>query len=265
MPARALERTVFTMAKERIQKLLSDAGVASRRQAEELVLQGRVTVNRIVVRSLPCFVEADTDEVRVDGEKVRLKASREQYILMNKPAGVACAFRAAHRPGPARQQEDDRPSIYDMLPPSRPPLHCTTPLNTSDAGLVFLTSDGQLAQELRHPRYRLEKTYHVEVEGAVSPAALSALQKGVKFGRWRTESAEVKVLRRETDRTFLEVRIAEAKSGELRRILTLAGKKPQRLRRTGIGLLSERGIKVGTWRRLTHGEMDALRKAIWRR
>ena len=253
------------MAKERIQKLLSDAGVASRRQAEELVLQGRVTVNRLVVRALPCFVDPEADEVRVDGEAVRLRASRQQYILLNKPAGVSCAFRAAHgRQGP-HAAEDDRPSVYDMLPPSRPPLHCTTPLNTSDAGLVFLTGDGQLAQELRHPRYRLEKTYHVEVEGAVSPAALEALKKGVKFGRWRTEAAEVKVLRREPDRTFLEVRIAEAKSGELRRILALAGQKPRRLRRIAIGPLGERGVKVGTWRRLSHGEVDALRKAIWRR
>jgi pseudouridine synthase len=253
------------MPRERIQKLLSDVGVASRRQAEELVLQGRVAVNGRVVVSLPCFVDAGADEVRVDGEIVRLRASRQQYVLLNKPAGVTCAFRPARRGPGAGGAQDEKASIFDMLPPGRPPLLCTTPLNTSDAGLVLLTSDGQLAQELRHPRYRLEKTYYVEVEGPVSPAALEALKRGVKFGRWRTEGATVKVLRRQTDRTVLEVRIAEAKSGELRRILATAGQKARRLRRIAVGPLGDRGVKVGTWRRLSPGEVDSLRKAIWRR
>ena len=243
------------MPKERIQKLLADAGIASRRQGEELVLEGRVSVNGRVVVALPCFVVADQDEVRVDGQIIRLKPSRRLLVLVNKPAGVSCAFRA----------EGDRPSVFDMVPPSRPPLHCATPLNTSEAGLVLLTNDGQLAQELSHPRYRLEKTYYVEVNGRMAPPAMEALKRGVKFGRWRTEGASVRIIRRQTERTVLEIRIAEAKSGELRRILSGAGHKPVRLRRTAIGPLSDRGVKVGTARRLNDSEAKALREAIWRR
>jgi len=243
------------MSKERIQKLLSDAGVASRRQAEELVLEGRVTVNGQVVVALPCFVDPETDDVRVDGEAIRLKAARRAYILLNKPNGVVCAFRP----------EGDRSSIFDMLPPGGPPLRCATPLNTSEAGLVLLTDDGQLAQELSHPRYRLEKTYYVEVEGKLEPAALEKLKKGVKFGRWRTEEAVARITRRDADRTALEIRIAEAKSGELRRVLAGTGHRPIRLRRTALGPLSDRGLKVGTWRRLSPADVKALREAIWRR
>jgi 23S rRNA pseudouridine2605 synthase len=243
------------MSKERIQKLLADAGVASRRESEGLVEEGRVSVNGRVVAKLPWFVDPDADEVRVDGMIIPLKSARKLYILLNKPTSMVCAFNPS----------SGRTSIYDLLPPSRPPLLCVTPLSASEAGLVLLTSDGQLAQELRHPRYRLEKTYNVEVEGRIDGTAIEKLKRGVKFGRWRTEEATVKAVRRQTERSILEIRIAEAKSGELRKILLRAGHKALRLRRTGLGPLSDRGIKVGTWRRLHDADVEALREAIWRR
>jgi 23S rRNA pseudouridine2605 synthase len=243
------------VSKERVQKLLSDAGVASRREAEQLVVEGRVSVNGRLIASLPCFVDPEADEIRVDGQVIRMKASGRLYILLNKPGGMVCAFRP----------EGGKLSIFDLVPPSRPPLLCAAPLSASEAGLVLLTNDGALAQELLHPRYRLEKTYHVEVEGRMQGAAMEALKNGVKFGRWRTEEASVRIIRRETERTIMEIRIAEAKSGELRRILLRTGNRPNRIRRTGLGPLSDRGVKVGTWRRLNKPEAEALREAIWRR
>jgi 23S rRNA pseudouridine2605 synthase len=243
------------MAKERIQKMLAEAGVASRREAEELVLEGRVTVNGRVVVSVPCFVDPVADEVRVDGQPVRMKAVRQTYILVNKPTGVTCAFHPA----------SGRSSVFDLIPPGKGPLHCVAPLNASEGGLVLLTSDGQLAQELRHPRYRLEKTYYVEVEGRMESGAIERLKRGVKFGRWRTEEATARIIRRETERTVMEIRVAEAKNGELRKILLMSGHKIRHLRRTALGPLTERGVKVGTWRRLSPAEVTALREAIWRR
>lgn len=250
---------------ERIQKLLSESGATSRREAEELIVAGRVTVNGRLVTRLPCFVDPSKDEVRIDGEVVRLRSARHTYILLNKPVGVVCSYRAI----------GDHTSVFDLVkfaPASRAKggpagrgLHCVAPLIAADAGLVLLTDDGQLAQQMRHPRFRLEKTYRVEMEGPAGPKVLAALRAGAHFGRWRTERATVKVAKRSTERAALEVTLAEAKSGELRRVVKQAGGVVRRVWRLSLGPLTDRGLKVGTWRRLKEAEVTALRQAIWKR
>lgn len=246
--------------KERLQKVLAAAGVASRRSIEEMVLQGRITVNGKTVTSLPVMVNPQGDKVTVDGESVRIKQRVEAervYILMNKPKGV-------HTTNVA-QGEQTR--AIDLLPPGFPfRVFPVGRLDAESRGLVLLTNDGDLANKLTHPRYGVTRTYRASVAGFIKPEQLQELEKGVwladpRRGGFKTSRTRIKIVNRSRDRSLLEITLHEGKNRELRRMLARIGHKVRDLTRIRMGPLELKGLGPGEIRPLSPREIKALRSA----
>ena len=240
------------MAKTRIQKVLAAAGVASRRTVEEMVRQGRVTVNGRTVTDLPCFVEAG-DRIGVDGQPVRPRRQRKAYILLNKPRGVICT----QKDEPGR----DRPRAIDLVPQTGQRLYCVGRLDEDSTGLILLTNDGELTDRLTHPRYGVMKTYVARVAGRLTGQDVQALQRGIVLEGRRRRGLGVKILHRGPEESLLEVRIAEGRNRQVRRMLARLGHKVRRLHRCAIGPITDRGLKIGSHRRLRAEEVARLARA----
>ena len=240
------------MAKVRIQKLLSEAGVASRRAIEEMIVEGRITVNDKLVLALPCFVDPDSDRVTVDDNLVRLAGDGpRRYFLLNKPKDVVCTSR----------DEMGRRRAIDCIPPVGVRLYCVGRLDAGSTGLILLTNDGELTQHLTHPSRGVMKTYLAEIVGHLTAEKVEQLKKGVYLDGRRTAGAMIRVLKRAGGRSLLEVRLTEGRNREIRRVLARLGHKVRRLHRSAIGAVNDRGLKVGSWRELSAAEVDKLRQS----
>lgn len=239
------------MPKTRIQKVLSEAGVASRRAAEEMLTQGRITVNGEPVTDLPCFVD-ESDDIRVDGQAVRRRPRPRTYILLNKPRGVVCTQRDDPR--------HSRPRAVDLVGRAGGGVHCVGRLDMDSTGLIVLTDDGDLTNRLTHPRFGVPKTYVVRVAGRIRPQDVAALQKGMHLDGRRARS-RARVLRSGAQESLLEIRLHEGRNRQVRRMLARLGHKVLRLHRRAIGPITDRGVKIGKFRHLAAAEVAALRKA----
>ena len=240
------------MPKVRIQKFLSEAGVASRRQVEEMFQAGRISVNGETVTKLPCFVDS-SDEICVDGRAVRKHTARKVYILLNKPRGVVCTARD--------EPKYNRPKAVDLIPPMASRVYCVGRLDEYSTGLILLTNDGELTNRLTHPRYGVPKTYVVRVDGRVTSEDLAALRKGMYIDGKRAKPVSAKVLRRGGGETLLEIDLHEGRNRQVRRMLARLGHKVRRLHRRTIGPITDRGLKIGKYRRLAAKELALLRQA----
>jgi len=238
------------MPRIRIQKLLSDAGVASRRGVEPLILDGRITVNGKQVAELPCFVDPDKDEILVDGRPVKKYLAKPVYILVNKPRGVV----STEHPGPAGE-----PRVVDIIPPQRSRVFVVGALDDESTGVVLVTNDGDLAEHMTHARYGLVKKYVADVDGRIGEEAIEALKTGMHFDGRRTGRAYVKVLSRSLERTLLELDLSETHNRQARRMFAKVGHKVRRLKRVALGPLTDDGIKIGHWRNLLPGEVRRLK------
>ncbi len=240
------------MSKIRIQKYLSDIGVASRRAIEEMIIEGRITVDGSLVAELPCFV-TEASEIRLDGKPVRRPhgGGRKLYFLLNKPRGVVCT----------QSDPQGRPRAVDLLPEMKDRVYCVGRLDAESTGVIVLTNDGELTQHLTHPSHGVEKTYVVEVEGRIDGGQIDRLKKGVWLDGKRTAPAKVKVLRRNPKRSLLEIRLSEGRNREIRRSLARLGHKVRRLKRTAIGRITHKGLKIGNFRMLKSAEVASLRRS----
>jgi len=236
----------------RLQKYLSDAGVASRRRAEDLIREGRVSVNGRVVDTLPAFVDPHKDRVVCDG--VRVRPQPHIYVLMNKPKGVVCSTR-----DPA-----GRPRVYDLLPDLPARVFPVGRLDVDSSGLLLLTNDGELAERILHPRYGLPKVYRVEVRGMVPADLPERLLHGVHLSDGRATAARVQIVHRSRQRSALLVTVREGRNRLVRRMLARLGYKVKALRRIRIGSLEARGLAPGACRLLSRAEVDRLRRDIER-
>jgi 23S rRNA pseudouridine2605 synthase len=246
--------------KERIQKLLASAGVASRRNVEQMVLDGRIAVNGSTVRELPILIDPDTDHVEVDGERVRLRdrvAGRRHYIILNKPKGVYSTNVA--------QGEQTR--AIDLLGgrfPAR--VYPVGQLDADAKGLLLLTNDGDLTNRLTHPRYGVAKTYRATVDGLVDPKELEQLEKGIwladREGKgFKTGRSHIRIVKRMRERSVLEITIREGRNRQVRRMLASVGHKVKDLTRTKMGPLTIEGLAPGEFRELTPRELKELQRA----
>jgi 23S rRNA pseudouridine2605 synthase len=232
---------------ERLQKVLARAGVASRRAAEELIQQGRVTVNRQVVTQLGAKVNPTVDEIRVDGQHIQASPGHV-YIMLNKPRGVLSVM----------EDPRGRRALADLVPvPVR--LYPVGRLDATSEGLILLTDDGELANLLTHPRYQHEKEYRVLVNGYPSEATLEAWQRGVVLDGKQTAPAGVAAIRREKNATLLRVVMHEGRKRQLRSVAALLGHPVRELRRVRLGPLALGTLEAGQWRYLTPKEIDGLR------
>jgi 23S rRNA pseudouridine2605 synthase len=234
---------------QRLQKVLAAAGAGSRRQCEELILSGRVEVDRQMVTELGTRVDPDHQEIRLDG--VPLRQAKRVYYAVHKPTGVVSTSR-----DPA-----GRPRVTDLLPKSPWRLFAVGRLDLNSEGLILLTNDGELANRLTHPRYGVEKTYRVQVAGHPEPQVLTRLREGVRLAEGIARVARVKVTGRHKESTILEMVLDEGRNREIRRVLARVGHKVLRLVRVGVGPVRLGTLAPGQFRPLTRQEVEALRKA----
>jgi 23S rRNA pseudouridine2605 synthase len=245
--------------KQRIQKLLANAGVASRRAIEQMVLQGRISVNGTVRVDLPILIDPEHDRVTVDDEPIRLavEPARRVYFLLNKPKGVYCT----------NQAQGAQVRAIDLLP--RDLAKRVYPVGRLDAhseGLLLMTNDGELTNQLTHPRYGVEKSYRAVVDGHPDAAQVQRLEKGIwladpSTGKgFKTAPSRIRLVKRVGARSILEITLRESRNHEVRRMLANAGHKVRELTRIRLGPLKLEGLKPGAFRPLTGQEVRALRE-----
>ena len=234
----------------RLQKFLSDAGVASRRHAEELIQEGRVLVNDEIVDELPAFVDPRKDRVIVDGRVVHIQ--RHRYFIMNKPRGVVCTNR-----DPA-----GRMRAVDLLPPMAERLFVVGRLDAESTGLLLMTNDGELAEEILHPRYGISKVYRVKVQGRVSADLPALMARGVYLSDGKATAAHVEITHSGNAESVLNVMLREGRNRQVRRMLARLGHRVKALKRLRIGSLDVRGLPEGSCRSLSPAEVDELRAAV---
>jgi 23S rRNA pseudouridine2605 synthase len=235
---------------ERLQKVLAAAGLGSRRQCEELILAGRVEVGGKPATELGTRVDPGRERIRVDG--VPLARPKRVYYALHKPAGVVCTSR----------DPSGRPRAIDLVPAANERLFTVGRLDLNSEGLILVTNDGELANQLTHPRYGVEKTYRVLVAGDPSPEVVSQLRRGVRLAEGLAKVARLRVIRRYKQSALLEMVLDEGRNREIRRVLARVGHKVLRLVRIGIGPLRLGTLPSGEYRRLNRGEVNALRRAV---
>ncbi len=237
---------------ERLQKLLSQAGIASRRAAEKLIADGRVSVNGTTVTAMGTKADLGADDIRVDGRRIKA-AERSRYILLNKPSGVVST----------RSDPQRRRTVVDLLRGVPEYVYPVGRLDYDTEGLLLLTNDGDLAATLTHPRHGVERTYEVKVAGMPDDDALTRLRTGIPLDGRRTLPADVSVVnkgRRDRDGVLL-MTIREGRNRQVRRMCEAVGHPVRELRRTRIGPIQDRRLKPGQWRELRDDEVTALRKS----
>ena len=230
----------------RLQKFLADAGVASRRAGEQIILEGRVAVNGTVVRLLGTKVDANRDSVTVDGKIVRAK--NLIYVALNKPVGCVCS----------RKDEFDRPTIYQLLPREWETVQSVGRLDYNSEGLIFLTNDGQFALRLTHPRYGVRKRYLVSVEGEVTPAMLESFKRGIFHEGEKLKALAARIVSGTRAKSVVELELGEGKNREVRRLFESQAITVKKLQRTQIGKIRLGELKPGKWRTLNPSEIKTL-------
>jgi 23S rRNA pseudouridine2605 synthase len=237
---------------ERLQKILSQAGVASRRASEQLMLDGRVTVNGITVRELGTKADLATDDIRVDGRRVKPPAYH-RYLLLNKPRGYVTT----------RSDPQRRPTVMDLLRGVREYVYPVGRLDFESEGLLLLTNDGDLAARLMHPSHEVARVYEARVLGVPDAHDLDRLSRGLVIEGRRTAPADVKLMpvQRDANEATLILTIREGRNRQVRNMCDAIGHPVNRLKRIAIGPLRDPGLKVGHWRELSGPELDRLKKA----
>lgn len=233
----------------RLQRFLAMAGLGARRQCEEFISTGRVTVDGKPVTELGARVDSG-QEVRLDGELVR--PERRVYWLVNKPPGVLCTNR-----DPA-----GRPLAVDLIPKSRERLFTVGRLDEHSQGLLIITNDGDLAHRLAHPKFHVPKIYRVQVQGQPDRSVLDQLKKGVYFPEGKFKAAEARMHKAREASSIIDITLLEGQNREIRRMLAKLGHKVQKLTRIALGDLTLGDMPVGTYRALTSGELAALQARV---
>ena len=236
------------MALERLQKLLARAGLGSRRACEEIITGGRVTVDGRVVAELGAKGDLGTQDVRVDGQRIR--PEHPEYWLLNKPKGVVCTnFDPAGRRRPV-----------DLMTQTEARLFPVGRLDADAKGLLVMTNDGEFANRLAHPRHGVPKTYVATVAGELTKDDMGRFVRGVWFAEGRARRAEVRLVKRGRSKSIVEVTIREGRNRQIRRLLAKLGHNVRELVRTRIGKIGLRGLSVGQSRRLSPEELEHLRR-----
>lgn len=236
--------------KERLQKILSKAGIASRRMAEELILQGRVTVNGKVA-TLGMKADPASEYIKVDGKLIRIFEPKV-YLIFNKPKNCITSM---HDP-------QGRVTVKDYLKGIRVKVFPVGRLDYDSEGLLLLTNDGELANAILHPKRRIPKTYLVKVEGVLEDKDILKLERGIKLKNGVTAPAVVKKIKKTDSNSWLEITIHEGRKRQLRRMLERVGHPVLKLKRVKIDGLTLGKLPVGTYRYLTTEEIKKLKEAV---
>lgn len=235
----------------RLNKFLSQAGIASRREADRMIEEGRVKVNSLVIQELGYKIDDAQDKVEVDGRKVW----REEgfvYLLLNKPAGYLVTLKDPFQ----------RPTIKSLLPHLKKRVFPVGRLDSSTEGLLLLTNDGELAYRLTHPRYEVKKTYLVKVRGEPDYSSLTRLRKGIFLEGKKTAPARVTLLVPTPRESLLKIEIHEGRKREIRRMFEAIDYEVLELKRIGFAGLTLNRLESGQWRFLKEREIAGLKKQV---
>ena len=248
-PTGAAIRETSRVAEQRVQKVLAAAGVASRRASEELIGQGRVTVNgRVVELGGKC--DPALDVVAVDGERVNVDPDRV-YLMLNKPRGVVTTT----------DDPEGRPTVSELVNlPQR--LFPVGRLDQDTEGLLLMTNDGELTNQLTHPSFEVERVYVVLVPGPVRKKSLAQLREGVELDDGIARAKRVRVLETQRSKALLELVMTEGRKREIRRMLGAIGLRVERLARVSYGGVELGDLRQGNWRFLTQPEISRLYAAV---
>ena len=246
-----VKRKLSNRKKERLNKIISMAGIASRRRGDELISSGLVTVNGRVERGLGSKAVWGVDSITVDGQPIP-DLPKKIYLMLNKPFGYVTTLR----------DPEGRPTIRDLIEDVKARVYSVGRLDFNSHGLLILTNDGDLAHRLMHPRFHIPRTYKVTIEGPLSDASVEGLTKGIPLDDGPTTPAHVKVIERGQERTVVRITIFEGRSREIRRMFEAVGNKAIKLIRIGYGSLHLGDLKVGKYRYLKDPEVKALRTSV---
>ena len=239
------------MGAERLQKILSRAGITSRRKAEKLILQGRVSVNGKIVSELGAKAVLGKDDICLNGKAI--KAETEKVVVaLFKPRSYVTTL----------DDPQGRPTVVDLLRSISERVYPVGRLDYDAEGLLLMTNDGELAHRLQHPRYKVPKTYLVKVRGHPPEEALALLQQGINLEDGITAPAELHILEDDKKATWLTLTLREGRNHQVKRMCAAVGCPVLRLRRTKIGPIDLGNLQPGRSRRLKAGEVRALRKAV---
>lgn len=233
---------------ERLQKVLARAGIASRRAAEQIILAGRVRVDGRVVRELGTQVDARKSRVEVDGNKI--VAEKLVYIVLHKPRGVVCTL----------SDPEGRPTIRELIKEAGGRLVPVGRLDFHTSGALLCTNDGEFAQALSHPKRAVPKIYVAKVKGTVDDDALERFRERIVIDGRPTQPAQVKRLRYEGDKTWLEITLREGRNRQVRRLGEATGFPVMRLARTSHAGVTSEDLRPGQWRPLTVDELVELKR-----
>jgi pseudouridine synthase len=237
-------------SEERLTRFLSRSGTASRRHAEEMIREGRVTLNGKAVRDPGTNVDPKKDAVKVDGKRV--KPAPLVYFLMHKPRSVLCAM----------EDPRGRPCIGDILAGMKGKPYPVGRLDFDAEGLLLCTNDGEMANRVIHPRYHIKKVYHVKVKGVPTMKVIDRLRSGVVLDGKKTAPAGVSFLKRGEKNSWLRMTLYEGRNRQVKRMLELFRYQVLKLKRVALGPLALEGLPRGTYRKLRPDELVKLQAAV---
>ncbi|MBD5583943.1 MAG: rRNA pseudouridine synthase [Clostridia bacterium] len=228
----------------RINKFLASAGVASRRECDKLIAEGKVSINGKGA-TLGAEVGLD-DEVFVNGNKVVLK--KNEYYILNKPKGYICSV----------SDEKGRKTVMDLMPAGVGRIYPVGRLDYDSEGLLIMTTDGELAQKLTHPSHEVPKTYLVKIEGTLTENDLNPIRSGIEIGGYVTKKCKAHIVETNKLYTKVHITITEGKNREIRKMFSAIGKEVTLLKRIKIGEITLRGLDRGAYRKLSPQEVAYL-------
>ncbi len=232
----------------RLNKFLASCGIASRRKCDELIFGGKVKVNGEIIKTPAFKIDPEKDEVSVNENVVKLP--KKIYIALNKPEGVLCSLK----------DDFGRTLITDLIPEIKERIFPVGRLDFNSEGLILLTNDGELSNRLIHPKYKVEKTYHVLIKGNIDRDSLERLSNGIELDGKKTQPSKIRILDMGKKTTFIEIKLKEGKKRQIRRMLKEVGYEVKKLRRVKFGPIKLGRLKKGEWRYLTKKEVENLYK-----
>ncbi|MEK7449024.1 MAG: pseudouridine synthase [Planctomycetota bacterium] len=233
---------------ERLHKILAGAGYGSRRQCEKFISEGRVRVDDKIITERGTKIDPSKNKIYFNNQLI--KPGKKVYYLLNKPKGYVCT----------NDDPEGRRRVIDLLPDKNLRLYTVGRIDLDSSGLILVTNDGELCNLLTHPRYQVPKTYWVMIKGALSPQALTRLQKGVWLSEGKTNPVRLRIIKKTYQDTTLELTLREGKNREVRRILAQVGCPVKELKRISIGPLKLGPLKPGQYRPLNQREIQNLLK-----
>lgn len=237
------------MSEVRLQKYLAEAGIASRRKCEELISQGRVEVEGLIVTT-PGTKISGSERILVDGREIRHE-QKKIYILLNKPVGYISSAK----------DQFSRKTVLDLVETVKERIYPVGRLDYDTSGLIILTNDGDFANKMTHPRHQMEKVYRTKIMGNLSDSDIESIKRGIVIDDYKTAPAGIRIINSAQDRSVVEITIHEGKNRQVRNMFEVLNHPVIRLKRIAIGSVGINGLEEGKWRYLSKNEILGLKKA----